>query len=82
MGLGPSNLAIIQADEDIRRLEWNDIEERLSFFRKWDMQDVSAAITRFKGLKRILDKNRPPIRGAEATEMMARRTTWYCVFIL
>ena len=26
MGLGPSNLAIIQADDDLRRLEWGDIE--------------------------------------------------------
>lgn len=28
MGLGPSNLAIIQADDDLRRLEWGDIEVR------------------------------------------------------
>jgi hypothetical protein len=34
MGLVPSNLAILQADEDIRRIEWGDIEENLAFFKR------------------------------------------------
>jgi hypothetical protein len=76
MGLGPSNLAILRADEDIRRLEWADIEERLAFFRKWDMVDVAMAIRRFKGLQRALDKNRPAVTGDDAADHRARRTSW------
>ena len=76
MGLGPSNLAILRSDEDIRRLDWADIEEKLSFFRKWDMEDVSMAIRRFKGLERALDKNRPVITGDAAVDHRARRTSW------
>ena len=80
MGVGPSNLAIVQADDDLRRLEWGDIEEKLAFFRNWDMQDVSSAITRFKGMRRALDKNRPPRRGSDAVEFLARRTSWSALY--
>ena len=76
MGLGPSNLVILRADEDIRRLEWADIEDNLAFFRRWDMEDVVAAIGRFKGLKRALEKNRPPLSREDASDLLARLTTW------
>jgi hypothetical protein len=83
MGLGPSNLVILRADEDIRRLEWADIEEQLAFFRQWDMEDVSAAIVKFKGLKNALDKTRSPVGGDDAADLLARRTNWsVCVLVL
>ena len=82
MGVGPSNLAILRADADIRKLEWSDIEDRLVFFRRWDMEDVVSAIKRFKAIRHVLDKARKPLHGDEARELLARRTTWeefFCV---
>ena len=76
MGLGPSNLVILRSDEDIRKLEWGDIEEELAFFRRWDMEDVSSALKKFKGLKRALDKNRPPLNPDDSYDLVNRRTNW------
>lgn len=49
MGVGPSNLVVMQADADLRELEWKEIEEELAFFHRWDMDDVTSAVSRFEG---------------------------------
>ena len=76
MGVGPSNQAIIQADEDIRKLEWSDIQERLQFFRKWDIMDSQSAIGMFEGAETVLDKNRKQLSLEETEELLERRTSW------
>ena len=76
MGVGPSNQAILQADDDIRKLEWQDIEEKLQFFRRWDIMDSEEAIVKFHGVEHIIDKNREHMTREQAADLLALRTCW------